>query len=81
MHLLDLESKLTKLFVTFHAHFMNAKDSQARQAVMCEALETLEAAFNTHEISPRFFFGRLAELEQWDWDFQLREIRSLPEKH
>lgn len=75
-----VQSKIVRVMVELKAHFMAATNSQARQAHMCQALEVLESYLTSHEISQAFFLAALEEIEEWDWKYQLKEIRSLPER-
>jgi hypothetical protein len=76
---MGVEPQVSKLLHKLKLRFMQCKDSQARQAFMVQTLGILESYLNAHEISTAYFLSALEEVEQWDWEEQLREIRNLPE--
>lgn len=80
MDKMGVEPQVVKVLCKLKERFMRANDSKAREAFMLQGIDILESFLNAHEISTTFFLSTLEEIEQWDWDVQLREIRNLPEK-
>lgn len=77
---MGIEPQVYKALHKLKKCFMRAKCTKAREAVMVQGLEILESYINSHEITTDFFLNALKEIEEWDWEQQLAEIRNLPEK-